>query len=170
MSEAKETLKTVIDMLIPVVDQLPDESVAVPERVEQWPEDDTTLREYLWLDWTGNYFWIFEPTANSPRRWVKRWRYGGAYMDQESRPTGGPLTRTTDPSLPQSWETLADVPENIERVIGKFMGHDCEIARSPLPASGWMMRVHVGWPHGSQWVEMLDHAVQEVTNVQEDQS
>ena len=134
----------------------------VPERIEEWPEDDTHLQGELWLDWTGHYVWIFEPTADNPRRWVLRCRYGGAYVSQESRPTRGPFTRATDPSLPRTWDTLDDVPEDVERATGDYAGTRRKLARSSLCESGWLK----GGPSGG-WVELPVDQIKYVKNIRE---
>lgn len=56
----------------------------VPERIEEWPEDDTALRAYVWADQEDDY-----------------WKYdGGQWWWLESlafgKPVAGPWTRVTD--------------------------------------------------------------------------
>lgn len=97
-TDDRKALRGAINVLVEALQQSPE----VPEVVHEWPEQDEHLRECLWFDWTGNYFWVFEPVANNPRRWVKRWRFEGVYMGEDSQPQGGPWTRATAPSLPRT--------------------------------------------------------------------
>lgn len=62
----------------------PDEDPVVPDRIEagEWPDDDTHLREWEWVDCDGaRWRWNTEKVG-----WV--W-----YVESYSRPLNGPLTR-----------------------------------------------------------------------------
>lgn len=72
-----------------------------------------------------------------------------------------------DPSLPRTWDTLYDVPEDVERVTGDYAGTRSEFARSPLSETGWFQRAKGELFSG--WVELLADRTRRVTNIKEDQ-
>ena len=60
----------------------------VPERIEEWPENDTALRKHRWKnDWGDTWTWI---TAYS--EWECR-NFLGEYQNSLVRPSSGPWTR-----------------------------------------------------------------------------
>lgn len=60
----------------------------VPERIEEWPEDDEALRKHRWKDdWGDTWTWI---TAYS--EWECR-NFLGEYQNSLVRPSSGPWTR-----------------------------------------------------------------------------
>lgn len=69
----------------------PDETPVVPERIEEgeWPDDDTHLREWEWIDGAGDLWrWCESGTDGLEAGW--EWAPG--YLRQP-RPTDGPWTR-----------------------------------------------------------------------------
>lgn len=63
---------------------------AVPERIEEWPEDDEHLRAYKWTDLDG-YTWQFFGDED--------WRFErrpGSLSYPHTHPCDGPWTRVTD--------------------------------------------------------------------------
>lgn len=70
---------------------VPAEAPEVPERIEEWPENDEALREYEWLDSNG-------------RPWMYSWTYGRWYNFSRTaiskmvtyEPKSGPWTRVSD--------------------------------------------------------------------------
>lgn len=68
----------------------PDDTPEVPERIEEWPEDDTALRPYLWEDIEGCPWRFFGEDD---------WRfktYSGDWSYPHPTPADGPWTRVTD--------------------------------------------------------------------------
>lgn len=63
----------------------------VPERIEEWPEDDTALRPYPWRDRDGGT-WKWLTTASE---W-ECYDESGYYLQSGGRPFYGPWTRVTD--------------------------------------------------------------------------
>ena len=62
------------------------DTTEVPERTEEWPDDDTALRAHKWRDVYGDV-WVYVDGA---------WRWGiHPYGDYET-PIGDPWTRVTD--------------------------------------------------------------------------
>lgn len=77
-----------------------------------------------------------------------------------------PLTRTTDPSQLRRFDSLADVPEDVDRARGKISDAEYSLARSPLSESGWMVAVH--FPQGRQrWVELVKSGSDIVSDIEE---
>lgn len=70
-----------------------DDTPEVPERVEKWPEDDSALRKYKWVDRDADTWTWTEAQA----KWECRNQRGECYMAR-SRPSSwfGPWTRVTD--------------------------------------------------------------------------
>lgn len=67
------------------------EEPKVPERIEEWPEDDEALRPYPWRDCDG-YIWTWLAA-------VSHWECydeAGCGMGLGRRPKYGPWTRVTD--------------------------------------------------------------------------
>ena len=63
----------------------------VPERIEEWPEDDTALRKHKWREHCG-YTWMWVATASE---W-ECYDEVGNYVASGWRPSCGPWTRVTD--------------------------------------------------------------------------
>lgn len=63
---------------------------AVPERIEEWPEDDEHLRAYKWTDLDG-YTWQF--FGDEDWRFERR---SGSLSYPHTHPCDGPWTRVTD--------------------------------------------------------------------------
>lgn len=81
---------TVIDADPPwtTSEDAPEDTLVVPERIEEWPEDDTALRKHRWKDdWGDTWTWI---TAYS--EWECR-NFLGEYQNSLVRPSSGPWTR-----------------------------------------------------------------------------
>lgn len=161
----REVLETAAAYIKEAIDQLPADQPEVPERIEQWPEDDTHLRGEFWDDrhgttwaWRGREGWrVWEPTRRS---WKDAWTGPHGFL---------PFTRTTDPSLPRTWDTLDDVPEDVELVTGDYVGMHREFARSGVCESGWLLlRLKGGRFRG--WMELSADRTEYVKNIQEDQS
>lgn len=70
-----------------------DDTPEMPERVEKWPEDDSALRKYKWVDRDADT-WTW---AEAQAKWECRNQRGECYMAR-SRPSSwfGPWTRVTD--------------------------------------------------------------------------
>lgn len=66
---------------------VPDDTPEVPDRIEEWPEDDTELRKHKWQDADGDV-WRYE-SDNRVGRWLCADLLWG-------RPYCGPWTRVTD--------------------------------------------------------------------------
>lgn len=78
------------------------------------------------------------------------------------------LTPTQEQAIqaPRRFDSLADIPENMERAAGKYQSYPCELARSPLSGTGWMMRVdHPYVPQ--QWVEYMGLDEDNLTDIEE---
>lgn len=76
------------------------------------------------------------------------------------------LTPTQEQAIqaPRRFGSLADIPEDVDRASGKYLRHPCELARSPLSGTGWMMRVDaLGTRY--QWAEYM--GLQSVTDIEE---
>lgn len=69
------------------------EAPGVPERIEKWPEDDSALRKYKWVDRDADTWTWTEAQA----KWECRNQRGECYMAR-SCPSSwfGPWTRATD--------------------------------------------------------------------------
>lgn len=69
------------------------ETPEVPERIEEWPEDDSALRKYKWVDRDADTWTWTEAQA----KWECRNQRGECYMAR-SCPSSwfGPWTRATD--------------------------------------------------------------------------
>lgn len=81
---------------------VPDDTPEVPDRIEEWPEDDTALRPYKWMDEYGE---IWRHGSNSH---VEGWTSG--YLFQ-NRPVYGPWDRVTD-GTPEVPERIEEWPED----------------------------------------------------------
>lgn len=162
MTSTRETLQSVVARLAEVIDQLPADPPEVPDTIEQWPEDDSHLRGEFWEDRDGDV-WRWEPSKLVWQMWShERREWAGktsslAWMNYT-------LTRTVDPSAPRTWDTLCDVPEDVERVSGDYAGTRRKLARSPLSESGWFLRYD--GPFGG-WMELSADRTGRVTNIKE---
>ena len=63
----------------------------VPERIEEWPEDDTALRPYKWWD-SGGDTWTWLTAAAEWECYTAM----GNYVESRGRPYCGPWERVTD--------------------------------------------------------------------------
>ena len=157
--EDRSALQGAVRVLTEILQQAPPE---VPDTIEEWPEDDTHLRGEFWKDRDG-YVW-----GHGDGMWAawlphyRRWSEVSLI-----RPIRPPFTRTTDPSLPRTWDTLDDVPEDVERVSGDYGGHRRELTRSGLSESGWFQRLKGGAFRG--WVELSVDRTKHVTNIRVEQ-
>lgn len=78
------------------------------------------------------------------------------------------LTPTQEQAIqaPRRFDSLADIPEDMDRAVGKYMGYPCELARCPLSGTGWMMRVDHPYVR-QQWVEYMGLDEDDLTNIEE---
>lgn len=78
------------------------------------------------------------------------------------------LTPTQEQAIqaPRRFDSLADIPEDVERAVGKYVGHPCELARSPLSGTGWMIRVDHLYTR-QQWVEYRGLHEDRLTDLEE---
>ena len=67
------------------------ETPVVPERIEEWPEDDTALRPHPWRDRDGDT-WTWLATTS---RW-ECYDELDDYVESGGHPSCGPWTRVTD--------------------------------------------------------------------------
>lgn len=67
---------------------VPADTSVVPERIEEWPEDDTALRPHPWRDCNGRV-WRYGFIGSAAG-----WSYDGALS--WDKPLPGPWTRETD--------------------------------------------------------------------------
>lgn len=160
-TEDRKALQGAVRVLVEILQQAPPE---VPDTIEEWPEDDTHLRGEFWEDKERDIFrfsdgrWeIWKPRT---RRWMRINR-----LDRLDN-NWAPFTRTTDPSLPRTWDTLDAVDADVERVTGDYAGVRCELARSPISKSGWFQRLK-GGPFRN-WVELSTGRIEYVKNIREE--
>lgn len=64
------------------------EAPEVPDRIEEWPEDDTALRAHEWMDRLGSV-WRYEHTGTTTG-------WGCPGMSPQYQPWGSPFTRVID--------------------------------------------------------------------------
>lgn len=135
MTSTREALQSVVARLAEAIDQLPADPPEVPDRVEVWPDNDEHLRGDCWeCSWgsiisyrDGGWHW---------------WNRKDRTWHMETTPgLWTPLDRVADPSQPRRFDSISDIPEDVDRVAGKYRGYPWELARSPLSGTGWMMRV-----------------------------
>lgn len=156
-TEDRKALRDAINVLAVILQQA---SPEVPERIEEWPEDESTLGNAIWEDREGDHWRYLNAMWQV---WDPKWRKWG---EGHSPDYYLPLTRTTDPSLPRTWNSLADIPEDVERAAGKYRGYSWELARSPLSGTGWMMRIDLPYAR-QQWVEYMNLDEDELTDIEE---
>lgn len=135
----------------------------VPDRIEQWPREDEHLRGEVWEDADGD---IYRFSDGQWEVWSPRMREWVGAIDWLNS-NWAPFTRTTDPSAPRTWDTLYDVPEDVERVSGDYGGHCRELTRSGLSESGWFQRAKGGSFRG--WMELPTDQTKHVKNIREEQ-
>lgn len=158
--EDRSALQDAIRVLVEILQQSPDET---PDIINEWPEDDEHLRGDFWKNPNGNV-WRWVPSESMWQVWSHKYReWAGktpslAWMNCT-------FTRTTDPSLPRTWDTLDDVPEDVERATGDYAGTRRELARSPLSESGWFQRIQDNAPR--RWTELPETETNNVTNIKE---
>lgn len=163
MKSTREALQSVVARLAEAIDQLPTDPPEVPERVEVWPNDDTHLQGEFWEDKEGDRFRFSDGRWEmwSPR--IRDWVPAGGSPDS----SWAPYTRTTDPSLPRRFDSISDIPEDVERAVGKYLGkYPCELARSPLPGTGWFIRIIRPYAR-HQWGEYMDLDEYDLTDIEE---
>ena len=160
-TDDRAALQGAIRVLMEILQQSPDE---VPDIIHEWPTADSHLRGDFWKDRDGDV-WGWEPSklvwqmwSHEHREWALR-ASSLAWMNCT-------LTRTTDPSLPRTWDTLGDVPDDVERAVGKYQSYPCELERSPLSGTGWMMRVDHPYVL-QQWVEYMGLDEDNLTDIEE---
>ena len=159
-TEDRKALQGAVRVLVEILQRV---SPEVPERVEEWPEDDTHLQGEFWEDADGDV-WKWVPSESMWQVWsheYNAWAGGTSSLAWMSCT----FTRTTDPSLPRTWDTLDDVPEDVERVTGDYVGMRRELARSPLSESGWFQRIKDNAPR--KWTELPETETNNVTNIKE---
>lgn len=159
-TDDRKALQGAVRVLVEILQQSPPE---VPERIEEWPEDDTHLRGEFWED-TDGYVWRWLPSEEMWQVWSHEYR---AWTGKVSSLAwmNCTFTRTTDPSLPRTWDTLEDVPEDVERATGDYARTRLELARGELSESGWFDRLKDG-PFRN-WVELSVDRAKHVTNIRE---
>lgn len=132
----------------------------VPDTIEQWPDDDTDLRGEFWKCSWGSVI----SYRGDGWHW---WDHVDHCWHPENHPgETSPLTRTTDPSQPRRFDSLADIPEDMDRAAGKYQSYPCELARSPLSGTGWMMQVHRPYVL-QQWAEYMGLDEDDLTDIEE---
>lgn len=158
----REVLETAAAYIKEAIDQLPADPPKVPEQIEEWPEDDTHLRGEFWKDRQGD---VLTYTGDGWRFWAERL---GQWCPLPIKPGYYlPLTRTTDPSLPRTWDTLDAVDADVDRATGDYAGIRRELARGELSESGWFRRVLDNAPR--RWAELPAGQAKYVTNIREEQ-
>lgn len=152
-----KALQGAIRVLVEILQQSPPE---VPDTIEEWPEDDTHLRGDFWkcswgsvISYRGDgWYW---------------WDHRDHYWHPENHPgERSSMTRTTDPSLPRTWDTLDAVDTDVDRAIGDYAGIRRELARGELSESGWFQRVLDNAPR--RWAELPAAETKNITNIQEE--
>lgn len=154
----REVLETAAAYIKEAINQLPADQPEVPDRVEVWPENDEHLRGDCWKSPWGS---IISYRDDKWRWWNSRDR---TWHLEATPGFWSPLERIADPSLPRRFDSLADIPENVERAVGKYVGHPCELARSSPSGTGWMMRVDAPGVR-YQWAEYM--GLNTVTDIEE---
>ena len=82
---------------------VPTDAPEVPERIEEWPEDDTALRKYRWRDSDGDT-WTWVKTED---KWECRSR-----ADTRLGSWFGPFTRVTEEPTPEVPDRIEEWPED----------------------------------------------------------
>lgn len=155
----REVLETAAAYIEEAIDQLPAGPPEVPDRVEVWPADDEHLRGDYWKSPWGSILLYRDGKWRWWNSWDRTWPL------QATPGLWTPLERVADPTQPRRFDSIADIPEDVDRVAGKYLGHPCELARSPLSGTGWMMRVNSPGVR-YQWAEYMDlHTVTDLEEV-----
>lgn len=160
-AEDRKALQDVMNVLTEILQQSPDET---PDIIKQWPYEDEHLRGDFWKEPNGDV-WGWVPSEEMWQMWSHE-RREWALMASSLAWMSCTFTRTTDPSLPRTWDTLDDVPEDVERVTGDYAGRRDELARSALSESGWFQRAKGELFSG--WVELPADRTRRVTNIREE--
>lgn len=155
----RAALQGAIRVLTEILQQSPE----VPDIIYEWPTADSHLRGEFWEDKDGDIYRFSDGHWGIWGPMTRQWMGFLEHLDND----WAPFTRTTDPSLPRTWDTLYDVPEDVERVTGDYGGIHRELAWSGLSESGWFQRAR-GGPF-SGWMELSLGRVKYVTNIKEDQ-
>lgn len=156
-ADDRKALQGAISVLTEILNQSPE----VPDVVHEWPEGDEHLRGEFWEDQDRDCYRFSEG-------WWEMWsprdrKWSGALRRLDNG--WAPFARTTDPSLPRTWDTLDTVDADVERVTGDYVGMRRELARSPLSESGWFQRIQDNAPR--RWVELSASETYKVTNIKE---
>lgn len=156
----REVLETAAAYIKEAINQLPADQPEVPDRVEVWPEDDEHLRGDCWKSPWGSII------SYRDGKWHWWNRKDHTWYREATPGSRTPLNRIADPSQPRRFDSLADIPEDMDRAVGKYLGYPCELARSPLSGTGWMMRVDHPYVR-QQWVEYMDLHEDDPTDIEE---
>lgn len=156
----REVLETAAAYIKEAIDQLPADQPEVPDRVEVWPEnDDEHLRGEVWKSSRG---YIISYRDGKWHWWNSRDRT----WHLEARPgLWTPLNRIADPSLPRRFDSITDIPEDVDRATGDYAGARRELARSGLCESGWFQRLK-DKPFRN-WAELPTDQTKYVTDIRE---
>lgn len=161
-TDDRKALQDAMNVLAEILQQSPPE---VPERIEKWPYEDEHLRRDFWKEPNGDV-WTWVPSEEMWQVWSHEHREWG-FRTSSLAWMSCTFTRTTDPSLPRTWDTLDDVDTDVERVTGDCAGTRLELARGELSESGWFDRLKDG-PFRN-WVELSADRSKHVTNIREEQ-
>lgn len=159
-TDDRAALQGAISVLAEILQQSPDET---PDIIKQWPYEDEHLRGDFWKEPNGDV-WRWVPSEEVWQMWSherREWALRASSLAWMSCT----FTRIADPSLPRTWGTLDDVPEDVERVTGDYAGLRRKFARGELSESGWFLRPK-GGPFGG-WVELSADRTKYITNIRE---
>ena len=156
--EDRSALQGAISVLVEILQQSPE----VPDRIKEWPEDDTHLRGEFWEDTDGDIYRFSDRWWEIWQLATRRWVRAIGRLDNN----WAPFTRTADPSIPRTWGTLDDVDADVERATGDYVGMRRELARGELSESGWFQRVLDNAPR--RWTELPVAETKYVKNIKEE--
>lgn len=159
-TDDRKAMQGAISVLTEILQQSPPE---VPDTIEQWPTDDEHLRRDFWKEPNGDV-WRWVPSEEVWQAWSHERREWG-FRTSSLAWMSCTFTRTVDPSLPRTWDTLDAVDTDVERVTGDYVGMRRELARSPLSESGWFERIQDNAPR--RWTELPETETNNVTNIKE---
>ena len=161
-TDDRKALQGAIRVLVEILQQSPPE---VPDTIKQWPYEDEHLRRDFWKDRDGDV-WGWVPSKLVWQMWSHEHREW-TLMASSLAWMSCTFTRTTDPSLPRTWDSLDAVDADVERATGDYAGRRRELARSGLCESGWFQRLKDGLFRN--WAELPTDQTKYVTNIREDQ-
>lgn len=160
-AEDRKALQDVMNVLTEILQQSPE----VPDTIHEWPTKDKHLRGDFCKDKDGDIYRF------SDGQWEEVWQPGTRQwvevlqrLDNE----WAPFTRTTDPSLPRTWDSLDAVDADVELVTGDYVGMHREFARSGVCESGWLLLRQDRYFGG--WRELSVDRAKYVTNIRERKS